>query len=226
MDEPVQRFPGGMTAPEQWLDLLAPKLPNLPPDMIKHEVLGILRDFCKRGGVWRDWLKPFAVSGVPREYGLETGNPGDEVAGVLQILRYDTGLALAPVPPELGRPLELIPVTGRPERYWQTQPDRVFFEPLPAGTDYALVAAYVTLAPLDECAVPQWFLSEHQYAVVDGVLANLLRIPGPNYRPSDAGVHRTLYISARDRARTRSLAGSNRAAALIRPPHFARGSQR
>jgi hypothetical protein len=186
MDEVIQRFPGGLVAPEQWLDLVAPKLPNVPPDLIKHEVLGILRDFCKRGGVWRDWLKPIVISGEVREYILETSNPGNEVTNVLSVVDQITRLPLTPWPPELAVPLHMI-THGGP---------------------------------------PKWFLSEHQYAVVDGVLGRLLRVAGPNYRPADAGVHWTQYVSARNAARTRSIAGYNRATTQPVFPYFARGSQR
>jgi hypothetical protein len=226
MDEVIQRFPGGLVAPEQWLDLVAPKLPNVPPDLIKHEVLGILRDFCKRGGVWRDWLKPIVISGEVREYILETSNPGNEVTNVLSVVDQITRLPLTPWPPELAVPLHMITHGGPPKRFWQTQPDRMFFDPCPAGTGFATVSVYVTLAPLDLCSSPQWFLSEHQYAVVDGVLGRLLRVAGPNYRPADAGVHWTQYVSARNAARTRSIAGYNRATTQPVFPYFARGSQR
>ena len=161
-----------------------------------------------------------------REYVLETGYPDNEITGVMTVTRHEPPLQLTPLPPELAKPIELIRRTGKPEFYWQTQPDRMFFEPCPISGDFAKVSCYVTLAPLDLCAIPQWFLSEHQYAIVDGVLGNLLMAAGPNLRPTDAKVHQMRYASARGRARTRSIAGYNRASTRITTPFFARGSQR
>jgi hypothetical protein len=227
MDEPLNRFPGGIVAPQQWLDLLVPKLPNVPNDMIKHEILSVLRDFCIAGGAWRDWLAPVEIDGLAYEYGLPTGNPHAETTAVLRMLRRDDQWPLDPVPPEAASPPEFIGIGGQPRRYWQTQPDRFYVEPIPAtGEGPYHVVPYVSMAPLDLCGIPNWFLGQYQLAIVDGVLASILRTAGPNYRPKDADRHRALYVSARNSSRTRSIAGYNRGTLLTRSPYLARGSQR
>ena len=40
------------------------------------------------------------------------------------------------------------------------------------------MSVFVTLAPLDLCGLPEWVLSEHQYAIVDGVLESFSELPG------------------------------------------------
>jgi hypothetical protein len=227
MDEQVTRFSGGMVAPQKWLDLLQPKLPNIPPDMIKHEVLSVVRDFCRIGGVWRDWLRPVEVDGLALEYGLVTGNPNTEAVATLAAYRASDQHQLAPVPPEMAGPPAFIRRGGLPLRFWQTQPDRIFVDPIPAPTEAGnFIVPYVVLAPLDLCAVPEWFLLDNQLAVVDGVLASLTNVPGPNYRPNDAAAYRRAYVAARNRARTRAQAGYTRAEPRLRVPYVARGSQR
>jgi hypothetical protein len=221
----INRFPGGMTAPQQWLDLLRPKLPNVPPDMIKHEVLSVVRDYCKLGGAWRDWLHPVEIDGLALEYGLPTGNPDTEVVAVLEIWPKGAVAPLVAIPPEIAGPPSKIRRGGAPVCYWQTQPDRVFFDPIPSAGS-VLVDVYVTLAPTDLCGIPEWFLSDNQLAIVDGVLASICRLPGPNYRPTDADVHRRAYVAQRNRSRTRAIGGYNRSDGRLRAPFFARGSQR
>lgn len=223
----LQRFPGGLVAPQQWLDLLRPKLPNMPPDMIKHEVLSVLRDFCRIGGAWRDWLRPIEIDGLAWEYGLPTGNPHSEVVAVLRALRSGDQIPLGPVPPEIAPPPGRARVGGLPACYWQTQPDRLFVEPVPAsGEPSVFLDVYVSLAPLDLCGIPDWFLSDNQLAIVDGVLAKLCKIAGPNYRPADAKDYQRDYIAARNRSRTRAQGGYNRSSLLLKAPFMARGSQR
>ena len=227
MDEPLVRFPGGIVAPQQWLDLLMPKLPNVPQDMIKHEVLSVLRDFCIVGGAWRDWLRPVEIDGMAYEYGLPTGNPHAETVAVLRMTRQADAWPTDPVPPEIASPPELIKIGGRPMCYWQTQPDRFYVAPIPAiGEGPYFVLPYVSMAPLDLCGIPNWFLSQYQLAIVDGVLASLLRTAGPNYRPADADRHRAMYGAARNRSRTRAVAGYTRSTTILQAPYFARGSQR
>jgi hypothetical protein len=223
----LQRFVGGMVTPQQWLDLLRPKLPNMPPDMIKHEVLSVLSDFCRVGGAWRDWLRPVEIDGKAWEYGLPTGNPHSAVVAVLRALRSGDQQPLDPVPPELAPPPGRAKIGGLPLRYWQTQPDRLFVEPIPAVNEPAsFLDIYVTLTPVDLCGIPEWFLADNQLAVVDGVLGKLCRVAGPNYRPLDAARHWQDYTIARNRSRARAMSGYNRATTAFRPPFMARGSQR
>ena len=226
----VQAFPDGMVAPQDWLDLILPKFPGGVPDMIKHEVLTIVRDLCRVGSVWCEWVPPITVDGSRVEYPVVTGYANVEAVTVLAARREmspGTTVDLLPVGEQEGGPGVLVPADHTPIRFWQDKPGSVCFSPNPLpNTTSTLVYPYVTLAPLDLCAVPTWIWLEFSDVVVDGVLANLHEMPGVNKDKELAASKRRRYLQRRNAGRNRAQAGFVSLPGRMPHPYFARGSQR
>jgi hypothetical protein len=229
-DAALDRFPGGLSAPQQWLDGILPKLPNIPVDWVKHETLSVLRDFCRESGVWREWVGPVVTEPGVSAYALPAPYDGVEPGLVYKAVRdlpaegeEEPGYwhLVARAQPVHGPRLDRL--VGDPAWYWRDAAGNVLIYPVPASTDPAVSCwFYCSLVPLDLCG-PDWLRGEHFDTIVDGVLGRAYLMPGPNKDKEAAVFHRRAYLAARTRAKVRAAGGGVDGKPWPVFPYFARG---
>jgi hypothetical protein len=205
----AEPFPGGITRPQDWLDGLVPKLPNLTADAIKFEVLTVLRDFFKIGKTWRDWIGPITLHPDQVIYSTEQSDFKADLVDILQGYRVSDKLPLRIVDrQQIGADANLFDpgvaqfITQTPEGLAQIWP------PPPEGTQES-VRLFVTMMPVDLC-VPDWIKVQHFDDIVAGTLARWMLVPGPNYNYQLGNWYQRRYRAARDNAVQRTIAsGTN-----------------
>jgi hypothetical protein len=224
MGEP---FPnGGITRPQDWLDGLIPKLPNLAEDAIKFEILAVLRDFFKQGKCWRDWIGPITLQPNTVVYSMEGADYKTDIVDILSAYRVSDSLPLRIVDrSDIGADANIFD-PGSPSYIVQTPEGMAqIWPPIGEGTAES-VRLFVTMMPIDLC-VPDWIKIQHYDEIVAGVMSRWLLSPGPNYNFQLGNWYRRMYRDARNAAQLRSAASGTLAPEKAVPPRMGvHGSQR
>lgn len=225
-------YPTGLASPEDWLDILLPKLPGAVPDMVKQQTFMTIRDFCSLGLAWLDWVVPIEVQATTVQYPLITGFADVEAFLPLTVKHVDEPSSspspryLRPFSAFQASPLIEIGI-GEPVEFWSVKPGQLSLRPLPAlGSPVVFLDVYSALRPVDLTAVPEWFRSEHAEAIEYGVLSKMYAIPGNNYNLQLAAINQRYYMSRRAQARERARDSYGPTSTRTPFPYFSRGSQR
>lgn len=219
-------FPNGVTAPQDWLDGLLPRLPSLSTDMVKHELLTVLRDFFLRSHAWQDWvtvnLKPNVIL-----YSPELADVKAEICSIIGGYSDQQGMRdLYPAMPGLSYADAQKVENGEPVAYFLTPEGRFCIFPSIRTGETKHVRLYVSMRPVDLC-VPDWIRSRHYMDITNGVLANFYLTPGATYNAAMGARLAKDYASARDRAGMLARVGhTNLQERVPYDRNFARGSQR
>lgn len=220
----AEPFPGGITRPQDWLDGLVPKLPNLPEDAIKFEVLTVLRDFFKIGMTWRDWIGPILLHPNTVYYSTEQADYKADLVDILSGYRVSDQLPLSIIDrSQIGADANIFS-PGTPSYITQTPEGLAQIWPtVPEGSEES-VRLFVTMMPVDLC-VPDWIKIQHFDDISFGVLARWFLAPGANYNFQLGNWYERRYRNARNNARLRSIAGGTLAPERAVPPRITQGSQ-
>lgn len=202
----MEPFPGGLTAPQLWLDGILPKVPTAGADLIKHEVLTVARDFYSVSGAWRAWVGPIRLNEDQTKYAIETADIKAECTGVVDAIVIDTGMRLHSTDMQYAGLPSLIIYGDYPTDYYCPNPQEIVFMPRHASTGPTCsVSLLIKMRPID-LDWPQHLASEHFEAISHGVLASLYDTPGLMYKPDQAREQRKRYIWHRSRAKRRAEA--------------------
>lgn len=217
--------PTGITAPQDWLDGLLPRLPGFAPDTVKHEILSIVRDFFQRSYAWQDWIE-LKLKANTVLYSPELTDYKAEICFILAGRHKDEYAWLRPAEPMYPIADILRMEKGRPDFYNLT-PERMFcIFPAPETDDAYVVRLYCAMKPIDLC-MPDWIKSLHYEAIRDGVLANLYALPGVIYKPDLALMHLKKYENAINKATVDARTAYAGIQEMVPFNHrFARGYQR
>lgn len=220
-------FPGGLTAPQQWLDGLLPALPGATVDAIKHAVLTVARDFYKRSTAWRAWCGPILLNDHQEVYEIESGDVRADVSVVHRVCVPEDDLELRPMRAEAAGPAFGYPVGDKLATYHCPTANQIVFLPLLVeGAARPLVSVYASMVPLD-LDIPDFLVQQHYDTICKGVLARMYMVPGLNYKPDLATSIQRQYSAERARARVVAEAGFTPILTVARPPApFARGMYR
>jgi hypothetical protein len=224
---PYEAFPGGLTAPQQWLDNLLPKLPGASIDAIKHEVLTIARDFFEFSKAWTEWVGPILLHASQDTYEIETADIKADCCGVLDVRHLETGDPLRPIDLRRAGPPDLFGSANAPTHYLcPTQQTIQFIPTLTPDSSEPHVTILAWLRPID-LDMPAHLINTNFDAISEGVLSRMYAIPGLLYKPDLIKFHGRRYMNLRAQARIRvesSFTTLGQLASPIRP--FARGSYR
>jgi hypothetical protein len=221
MSEP---FPSGITAPQEWLDGILPRCPNVTPDFVKHEVLTVLRDFFHFGRGWRDWVGPITLHNNQVHYSVELADYKAEFIEVLEGYRVSDRQPLIPITHQMiGADAQLFEEGGPSYMYVNPEGLLTVFPTIPAGMQEQ-IRVFVTMMPIDLC-VPNWIKFKWYDAIVNGVLERLYYSPGPNYKPDLAKVMGRRYVAQRARSTVTAITSGTNMPEVVQPPFFAPGSQ-
>jgi hypothetical protein len=227
MSEP---FPGGIVAPQDWLNGILPRAPNLNPNFVKHEILSVLRDFFERSGAWREWVGPISLHPEQVTYSVELADYKANLVAILGGYRVSDEMRLFPVPNQMigadvNVHLNNDPYIGGPPRWFYKDPyDNAIILPPPAE-EGEQVRLFVTMKPSDLCC-PDWIRSRHYEAILAGVLARVYQTPGPNYKPDLGARMERKYVAARAHATREAIAGGTGMTEVATIPTSVAGSQR
>lgn len=221
MPEP---FPGGLTAPQDWLNGILPRVPNLTPDFVKHELLTIIRDFCQYSGVWRDWLDPIILHPTQLVYSPEAVDVKAQVHRILDGYILENNQQLYPTSAG-SRIVDIKTVEIGDPRYYYMTPEKqiAIFPVLPLGSPTRRARLFTTMVPLDLC-VPQWLKLDWFEGISAGVLGRLYLTPGLNYKPDIGARMERRYKSAKSKALRNAVTSGTGMQEVIIPPDFAQGS--
>lgn len=212
----VAPFPGGLTAPSDWIDGILPLLPNANVDWIKNEVLIKARTFFSISGAWRDWIGPINMSASTHLYSPELSDIKAALVAVLDGYRTSDGFKLALVRDWLPSVYQTIldeDHPGSPQYVYQTVEGLLAIFPKVAIDGADQVYLYVSMKPIDLC-MPEWIRDRCFDAIRAGVLSAGYAMPGVNYKPLDAARYERRFRAAMSRATQFAL---NSGTALSQP---------
>lgn len=203
----VLAFPNGLRAPQEWLDGILSRCPQATPDLVKHELLTVVRDFCMEGRAWTRWLEPVLVTPGVTRFAIEPRVDDDvpetdadvTVTAVIAVEWADDGCPLAPRDRQRS-------VGSGYGRHWRT--GYSLFEPgIIELFDPPLVPRalriHAVLTP-NTLAVPAWLVGQHYDAICAGVLARLYAVPG-SFKDTEGSIRmERKYRAARTRALIRA----------------------
>ena len=224
----LNRFPGGLVVPQEWLDGIATQLRATGVDIIKQTLLTVMQDYFRHSNAWRMWVGPVLAGGpappVPgRRVPIDPPAPNVAIRTVFEVEGLD-GWKLRRIAPTAYR-MSDARLLGNPTGWYQTVPGVIVFDQVPpAGAATFECAVYASLAPNDLC-LPQAMHTEHYDALCAGTMARLCAIKGPNFNLALSGMHERNYRRARGLARWDAENGFSIETTLARGRPFARGSQ-
>jgi hypothetical protein len=223
-------FPGGIVAPQDWLNAILPRAPNLAPDFVKNEILSVVRDFCDRGGVWRDWVGPITLHPNQVHYSVELADYKAELVDILDGYRVKDEIRMMPVPSDnVGADpnvyLNQEPYIGGPPRFYYKDPEGLAVIIPPPADDTEQVRLFVTMKPVDLC-FPDWIKSRFYEPILNGVMARVHMMKGPCYDPNLGARLERRYRAERDLATQRAIASGTGLPEIARPMTIIGGSQR
>lgn len=190
-------FPKGITAPQEWLDGLIPKLPSVPPDMIKHELLTVMRDFFTYSTAWQEWISVVAQPNVI-EYPPQLTDVKAEIISILDGYSDGPWWWLRPAQPGIPG-VDIAKRTSGSPRWYHLTPQQQFciFPATKEGTTN--IRLYCAMKPIDLC-VPDWIRSRFYDILISGVLSNMYLTPGANFNADMGRVQRKMYMNGRSKA--------------------------
>ena len=183
-----EAFPGGITAPLDWINAIAPAAPNVPLDHIKYLILTKLRYFFQRSQCWREWVGPITLHPTISGYSVELTDFKAELISTLAGYRLSDGFPLTAVSSSDPAADQMIneDEIGDPLYFFQTPSTQLqIFPTIPEGSTNQ-VKFFCSMMPIDLCH-PDWIKERFFDAIKCGVLGDIYLSPGVNYKP-DLGV--------------------------------------
>jgi len=179
----AQPFPGGITAPLDWINGILPRVPGAHVDWIKHEVLQRVREFFQISGAWRDWIGPITLDPTTPFYSVELADYKAELCAVLSGYRHSDGAPLGLVKDgDIAVQRDTLHSRGHPQYVYRTVEGLVAIFPVIEDGAYDQVSLYASMKPIDLC-MPDWIRQRYYDGIVAGVLGTAYLIPGMNYKP-------------------------------------------
>lgn len=223
----VQPFPGGITAPLDWINGILPMLPGASVDWIKHELVVKLRTFFQTSGAWRDWIGPITMDPDTEFYSPELTDYKAEMVGVLNGYRTSDNFPLLLVTDD-DRAINQM-VTGQepsqPQYVYRTPEGLLAIFPRITPNLQEQVMLYVSMMPIDLC-VPTWIKLRHYDAIRAGVLGAGYFTPGINYKPDLGARMERRFRAAMSRATQDAIYSGTAAPQRVDIPRQVVGSQR
>jgi hypothetical protein len=219
----TQPFPGGLTAPNDWIDGILPMLPGASLDWIKNEILIKLRTFFDTSGAWRDWIGPITLDSTTPYYSPELTDYKAELCNVFDMIFEESGTHLSMCP--RSHQFKIFD-HGTPTYFSVTSEGLLQIWPVVNPDVLLRVFAYVTMKPIDLC-VPDWIKLRYFDAIRSGVLSAGYFMPGLNYKPDLAARYERRFRSEMSRA---TLSAITNQTAMAVPKYITtmgiKGSQR
>lgn len=222
----LNRFPGGLVVPQEWLDGIVTKLKATGVDIVKQTLLTVMQDFFRHTGAWRMWVGPVVVGGaappVPgRRVPVPPPDPKVAIRTIFEV-KDASGFGLRRLgPAEYDLADERL--LGAPYGWYQSSPGMLVLDQVPPPEAPSVnLGVYASLTPLDLC-LPPAIQAEHYQALCDGTMAAMLRVKGPNFDLRNSAEYRRDYIRQRSLARWGAMTGYSIESTRVQAPVFAQG---
>ena len=223
----AEPFPGGITAPSDWIDGILPMLPNANVDWIKNEILIKLRTFFTISGAWRGWIGPINLDPTTAYYSPELTDYKAEMIAILGGYRTSDDQPLKLVKESDHTVAQMIRDEGRalPNYTFQTAEGLIAIFPIVPNDVVEQVMIFASMRPIDLC-VPEFIKLKFFDAIRVGVLGAGYMMPGINYKPELGARYERRFRSLMSRATMEAIASGTALAQYPRIPRITRGSQR
>lgn len=170
-----------------WMQQVAARVSNVPEPNVEAELAYVVKDFCRESLAWRKLLQDYAVTAGEEVVTLNP-EPNEGQWEVIQVLRvFINGMELSP-----ASELKPLPnAQGTPTAFTCDQgPAVITLLPTPSVSVVDGLGAYVALAPRDPATfVPDFFVSQHFEAILDGTLGRFFMQPNRPYTNEKAAAY-------------------------------------
>lgn len=190
----------------KFTDLLPDILSILPADpsnpLTLNTVLRTIQDFCTSSMVWRDISDPIDVVQGTNTYDLDVPQ-GAMLVSVMSV-NYDAKPLRASTVLDLYNSVrEWETRAGRPCYYTQLNPEEIILAPVPdESLPYGLSIITALQPSMTATFYPRWIHNRFQPVIVDGVLGQLMQMPGKRWTDMKNGaLHQRAYENGRATAR-------------------------
>lgn len=222
----TQPFPGGLTAPLDWIDGILPLIPGAHVDWIKHTILRKTRDFFKRSNAWRDWIGPITMDETTPFYSAELSDYKATLCSVLAGYRHSDGFPLGLVQDaDTAVQQDALYSVGLPQYTYRTVENLIAIFPMVGQGVYEQVSLYVSMQPIDLC-MPDWIKDRYYDAILSGVLGAAYLTPGLNYKPDLGARYERRFLQWCSRAAQEAQASGTGMPQKVPVPRQVLGSQR
>lgn len=221
-----QPFPGGITAPLEWINGILPLVPGAHVDWIKHEVLRKTREFFQLSNAWRDWIGPITMDPTTPFYSPELSDYKAELCAVLGGYRMSDGFPLKLVQDgDVAVQRDTLYKREKPLYTYRTIENRLAIFPIIEDGGYEQVMLYVTMKPIDLC-MPTWIRQRYYDGIIAGVLGTAYLTPGINYKPDLGARYERRFKQWCSRAAQEAQASGTGMPEKVFTPRQVMGSQR
>lgn len=167
-----------MANTRSWLPELVTRISSIPEESVLTMTSLVMQDFCREALPWRELLTGYIVNAECPDVYLNPVDGRSEVLQVLQVFLGDQQLN-----PQAQSSPAAVAASGDPMAFTcEKGPTIVTLLPTPAVDLSREVSVYVALRPRHpELWVPDFFLTLHREAIIDGVLGRFYMQPNRPY---------------------------------------------
>lgn len=174
-----------------WLPDLMPRLPGADEALVLRETFAAVREFCEDGLAWVETTRPL-TSGANNPLLYLDPLPDNAVTGyVLRVMfgneanqtdRHQLGsLSIAPGSRSTGTD---------PSAYYMEDTGTLRLHPVPTVDHKQAYVVSLSMIPINQkVLLPNYFMSHHRDAIIDGTCSRMMLINGKPYSNAGLAVH-------------------------------------
>ena len=175
---------------DKWLPSLMTRLPGITEELLRHEILAVLREFCNDGRAWTEEFGPLSAKENNPIIQLDPLFQSARVGNVwLAIFNSGKGVQKALAP--MSTPPYLQTVANEPVGYFMEETGRVQLSPTPNQDLLNMFFFTLSIVPTTlETRLPELFWTKWNDAIIDGACGRcMMMISKPWSNPSMGTYH-------------------------------------
>lgn len=174
-----------------------PHVPGCPDPLALNAVRNACYEYCAKTMWWQETRTAVPLTALTLPYTL-VAPTGATVSQILSVSIDGAPLGPTPIDQLDNRVSNWRARTGKPQAYYQSNPNTLNLYPIPDGTDSYDVVLRVAYVPTRASTFVDSTMHEyHSEEIASGALARLMSVPGtPWSNPEGAAYHRVLFNNA------------------------------